>query len=84
MSSKQSIGEYRVGIGFNPSGDPDVHALKVKAAAFIDHCDALKNTIPSGRSQAHGEIFQLLERAMRECESAAMWAVKGATKRHRE
>ena len=88
-----TTGEYRVGIGFNPSGDDAVARLKQKAAAFIDECEAqveaCRNTycLMTSPEQAAAERFHeahaLFERAMREAEGAAMWAVKAATKRPR-
>lgn len=71
-------GEYRVGKTFNPSGDEVVAALKSVAADFID----LIESIPSDRDSAVGnERGRLKALAQTEIESAAMWAVKAATKR---
>ena len=81
--SKQSVGQYRVGNTFNPSGDDAVTELKAKAAAFIDHCDHLRRGLSMDRNLDR-EREALFDRAMRECESAAMWAVKAETKRARE
>ena len=83
----QTVGQYRVGSTFNPSGNPDVDALKTKAAAFIDECaQQLRAADHDANLSAalHMEKKVLYERAMREAESAAMWAVKAATKRVRE
>lgn len=33
-----TLGEYRVGIDFNPSSSPDVDSIKQAAAALIDLC----------------------------------------------
>jgi hypothetical protein len=74
--AKQTLGEYRVGLDFNPSADPRVTDLKQKAAAFIDAVDALLTTIP--------EMGRLKSLAMTHAEDAAMWAVKAATKRPME
>lgn len=70
-----TIGEYRVGIDFNPSANPQVTDLKAKAAAFIDAVDAL-NVVGVGF-----EAVRLKTLAMTTAEDAAMWAVKAATKR---
>lgn len=67
-----TLGQFRVGISFNPSADPNVDAIKAQAAAMID----LINALPS----QDGEQARLKALAMTEIESAAMWAVKAATK----
>jgi len=67
-----SIGEYRVGISFNPGGHSDVDKIKRAAADLIDMID---------RIQAHGdEVVRLKHLAMTHVEDAAMWAVKAVTK----
>lgn len=80
-----SIGEYRVGVSFNPGGNKDVARLKELAAAFIDECQRQSLepfTVEDGldHEQMLEEKLYLYKRAMREAESAAMWAVKAATK----
>ena len=82
----QSVGRYRVGIEFNPSGDDAVARLKTKAAAFIDECYSQEIALPSNEAlepEQRRERADLYHRAMREAEGAAMWAVKAATKRAR-
>jgi hypothetical protein len=77
-------GEYRVGIAFNPSNDDMVGQIKRKAADLID----LIETIPFPEYKPHeeidgtwiNEIGRLKALAQTEIESAAMWAVKAATK----
>ena len=67
-------GEYRVGINFNPANDDMVATIKRAAANLIDlidHIDDQNNL---------GEIIRLKALAQTEVESAAMWAVKAATK----
>lgn len=66
-------GEYRVGIDFNPSGDDLVARIKRAAADLIDMVD--------GIDAADGERARLKALAQTEIESAAMWAVKAATKK---
>lgn len=68
-----TLGEYRVGISFNPGGNVMVDKLKRAAAAFID----LLAEIDGG----DGEVARLKALAATHCEDAAMWAVKAATKR---
>lgn len=71
-------GEYRVGIGFNPSADDMVARIKSAAAGLID----LIESLPSDReSEVGNERGRLKALAQTEIESAAMWAVKAATKR---
>lgn len=73
---KMTLGEYRVGISFNPGASIDVAKIKRAAADFIDLCADI-------RAQ-HGpecwEIIRLWDAATEQIEDAAMWAVKAATK----
>lgn len=77
-------GEYRVGIGFNPSGDDMVGRIKRASADLIDLIElvsmpgALPGTEP-GLSWP-GEVARLKALAQTAVEEAAMWAVKAATK----
>ncbi|MDF3606145.1 hypothetical protein PE067_08390 [Paracoccus sp. DMF-8] len=76
----QTKGEYRVGITFNPSASGIVDEIKRKAADLID----LIESIPSDRESERGnEAGRLKAVAQTEIESAAMWAVKAATKQER-
>lgn len=63
--------EEAIRVNFNPSGRIDVEILKALAAALWTKCDA--DPYPS----TPGREFAI---ARTETESAAMWAVKGATK----
>lgn len=73
----QSKGNYRVGVSFNPSGDPLVNKIKAKAAELIDLIDQ----IPSDRESLRGnEAGRLKALAQTDFENGAMWAVKAATK----
>jgi hypothetical protein len=65
-------GEYRVGINFNPSADDMVGRIRRAAADLID----LIETIPADTP----ERPRLKALAQTDIESAAMWAVKAATK----
>jgi len=67
-----TIGEYRVGISFNPGGSQTVDRLKRIAADFIDMVDQLY--------ASSDEVVRLKHLAMTHIEDAAMWAVKAATK----
>jgi len=77
LSNKEkamSKGEYRVGVSFNPSGDLWVDEIKVSAAELID----LIEDIPDLEMTERKRLKAL---AQTEVESAAMWAVKAATKK---
>lgn len=80
-----TLGEWKVGVSFNPSQDPNVAKIKAGAAEMIDFIAGMSATL----QQAHtgdndaplrNEIGRLCALAMTEIESAAMWAVKAATK----
>lgn len=73
----QTKGEYRVGIGFNPSGDDLVARIKRQAADLIDLIEEIGSDRTSERGNEAGRLKAL---AQTEIESAAMWAVKAATK----
>ena len=67
-------GQYRVGINFNPGGHEEVNSVKAYASEFIDYIESIasKSTNP--------EVRRLCAIAQTEVESAAMYAVKAATK----
>jgi hypothetical protein len=69
-------GEYRVGIGFNPSGNVPVHQIKRMAADLIDYIETIED-------MGEGEIRRLKAEAQTAIENGAMWAVKAATKEPR-
>ena len=75
-------GEYRVGIAFNPSNDDMVGQIKRRAADLIDLIDDIPvPSVDSQDSAMHSnEVARLRALAQTEIESAAMWAVKAATK----
>lgn len=66
-------GEYRVGISFNPSANPQVDDIKRRAADLID----LLAPLSADREHPGARCASI---AMTEIESAAMWAVKAVTK----
>lgn len=72
-------GEYRVGITFNPSNDDMVSKIKRAAADLIDLIDSIEEH-PAQLDMRFSEIKRLKALAQTEIESAAMWAVKAATK----
>ena len=70
-----TLGEYRVGLLFNPGGSGLVHDLKARAAEFIDACEDMRQD-----RGAPIEVQRLVSLAQTAMEEAAMWAVKAATK----
>lgn len=72
-SENQSLGQQRVRVSFNPDANPQVEQLKKLAADFIDSCELLKDA--GGPSEKN----RCLSLAQTEIETAAMYAVKGAT-----
>ena len=73
-------GEYRVGIAFNPSNDDMVGQIKRKAADLIDLIDTIPLPPAESLDSHYSEVRRLRALAQTEIESAAMWAVKAATK----
>lgn len=69
-------GQWRVGVDFNPSGDPMVNAVKTETASLIDGMLAIANdrNHPGSRNAAM---------AATQYEDACMNAVKAITKRPR-
>lgn len=69
----ESLGEYRVGITFNPGGNEMVNKIKRAAADLIDLLhEADKTDDP--------EVGRLLSHAMTHVEDAAMWGVKAVSR----
>lgn len=73
-----TVGEYRVGINFNPSNDDTVGKIKRMAADLIDAVYGIEDE--SMNPQTDAERKRLKALAMTHVEDAAMWAVKAATK----
>ena len=69
-----TLGEKRVGIGFNPSGDSTVSQIKRLAADFIDRV----NAIEPGAFEDPGEVGRFKTLSMTHAEDAAMRGVKTA------
>lgn len=72
MAGQRSYGEKAVGLDFNPSGNPQAHAIKRLFAELIDLCDAERLGKPS-------EAARLWSIAITQAQDAQMWAVKAAT-----
>ncbi len=72
----RSLGQDRVRVDFNVSGDDNVTLIKKKTAKLIDICEELK---PQDGSMMSSEKARLIACAQTAYEEAAMWAVKAAT-----
>lgn len=72
-----TLGEYRVGLTFNPSGDERVTKIKRAAADLIDYLEEQK-------TPGFGEQIRLCALAQTDVETAAMHGVKAVTKQPRE
>ena len=69
---KETEGEWRVGIKFNPAGDDNVSLIKQRAAELIDLI------------AKHGNNSRCTALAQTAFEEGAMWAVKSITKPDKE
>ena len=72
-----TLGEYRVGMYFNPGGNPLVDLIKRKVADLIDLCESMRD------SSTDGEKARLIFLAQTHLENAAMWGVQAAMKARR-
>jgi hypothetical protein len=79
MARKYSLGQYRVGTSFNPSNNGKVDEIKAAAAHLIDLIDGIQVTTDPADA-----VIRLKHVAMTEVETAAMYAVKAATKQNWE
>lgn len=71
-----TLGDYRVGVDFNPSGDKRVDFVKQNIANLIDLCQDL-----AIERKDEKEVVRLFSIAVEHLEDAAMWAVKAITKK---
>jgi hypothetical protein len=81
--SPLTLGEYRVGVSFNPSQSPVVDELKACAARLIDLIDDIATDIALNEAEhtaVNHERARLKAIAITHVETAAMYAVKAATK----
>lgn len=74
----QTLGQYRVGVSFNPSGSTAVDDIKTVAAGLIDLIDQTGELTDDPDLDA--ERVRCARIAMEHAEAAAMWAVKAITK----
>lgn len=68
-----TLGESRVGVDFNPGGNPVIAEMKQLFADLVDDIGALPD-------HGDGEIKRLKAIAQSETEGSAMWAVKAAAR----
>lgn len=73
-----TLGEYMVGLDFNPANDVKVTQIKRSAAQWIDFLDQF-----SQKDELSPEGKKLCKLAQRKVEDAAMWSVKAVTKKPR-
>ena len=73
LESPTTFGQQSVGLSFNPSQNPEVHAIKVNVARFIDQMHELRNTT------SDPEVKRMASVAITEAQTAQMWAVKAIT-----
>lgn len=78
---EQTLGEFRVGVKFNYDKNPAiVNEIKQKAAELIDLIQKIKPRANPERDFLDQDIYRLATIAQDQIESAAMFAVKAATK----
>ena len=73
-----TLGEQRVRVSFNPSGNTEVNDIKRRAADCIDWCEDHKQR-DATKSLNVSEVNRMLALAQTAFEEAAMWAVKSVT-----
>lgn len=90
----QTLGQYKVGVTFNPSQNPTVDEIKQKAADLIDLINGIPlPDAPSPTDESDADFFEapsrwvevlsLKRRALEAIEDGAMLAVNAATKPER-
>ncbi len=73
-----TLGEKRVRVDFNTTGNTFVDTIKRDAAKLIDLVDSAASD-PSWSEEKTREYLRLKALALTSLEEAAMWAVKSAT-----
>lgn len=76
----EALGDYRVGVSFNPSKLAHVDHIKRLAADLINYLELIREGPPA---QNDAEIARLLSLAQTHIEDGAMWGVKAVTKQPR-
>lgn len=78
--TEETYGERAVGMDHNPSGLSDVDHVKYGFKKLINHFDTLRTHLDSLREKSSdGEVKEMLTLAIRDCQTAQMWAVKAIT-----
>ncbi len=83
----QTLGEQRVRVDFNVSGDTMVDQIKRKSADLINDLEAVRNSevsktyekSPEALQSVSGEKLRLIAIAQTKYEEACMFAVKACT-----
>lgn len=79
-TTQMTYGQKAVGLTFNPSGDENVQKIKQLYAEIIDICDGIRTGAPLyTEMNLLSERGNLLTEAIRQAQTAQMWAVKGIT-----
>lgn len=74
VQREMSFGEKAVGLTFNPSSDPQVQTYKTLYAEIIDGLAVMKR-----KSAPGSELERMCWIAIKEAQTAQMWAVKAIT-----
>lgn len=70
-----TLGQKRVGVSFNPSGEEIVDLIKSKSAELIDLCESMK-AVGDIDAKTFAEKNRLIALAQTNFEIASMFAVK--------
>lgn len=87
MKDIKTLGEQRVRVDFNVSGNTLIDQVKIKSAELIDLLQSVRNDeasktydkSPEQFQALSGEKVRLISLAQTAYEEAAMWAVKAIT-----
>lgn len=75
-TTELTYGQKAVGLTFNPSGMPEVNAIKTTCAAVIDELNTQRD---KAKADNNGEKIAQFTLAIRDIQSGQMWGVKAAT-----
>lgn len=79
MSTTKSLGEQRVRVDFNVSGNDKVQELKIKSAELINAVEDFRKEFEASGAGSMPERHRLMTLAQTAYEEACMWAVKSVT-----
>lgn len=77
MSTTKSLGEQRVRIDFNVSGNSKIDEIKRAGADFINLINSLQ--LPENIESHSSEWYRLKALALTSAEEATQWSVKAIT-----